>query len=87
MVRHDMPIQSVVFGPDFDPSKAKFNLQTAFNNKPFKAMWTSTFNPNVREIAWIKWNLEEGASMLKSCLYRLVPKKHLKVYELSLIHI
>lgn len=85
MVRHDMPIQSVVFGPDFDPSKARFNLKTAFNNKPEKAMWTSTFNPDVRKIEWIRWNLDEGTTMLKSCLYRLIPKKNLKVYEIDTV--
>lgn len=85
LIRHNMPIQSVVFGPDFDPSKARFDLQTAFNNKPEKAMWTSTFNPDVRKIAWISWNLREDAGMLKSCLYRLIPKKSLKVYEIDTV--
>lgn len=85
MVRHHMPVQSVVFGPDFDPSKAKFNLQTTFANKPERAMWTSTFNPNVRKIAWIKWNIEEDVGMLQSCLYRIVPKPAIKVYEIDTV--
>lgn len=85
MVRNSMPIQSVVFGPDFSLDKVEFDLHTSDINKPKRAMWTSSYDPEWKSIGWIAWNLAEQTDMLKDCLYRIVPKKRVKVYEIDTV--
>lgn len=81
--RFSMPIQAIVYGPDFDLSKVKFDLKTNHVDKPKSALWTSTFQDDLREIGWIKWNLWEDCQLLKDCLYKVVPKEGVRIYELN----
>lgn len=75
-------LQAMVHYADFDLSKVCFDLNETFANKPRKALWTSDWNNNIEEIAWIEWAKWEDFQ-IKEFLYKVVPKEKVKVYEVS----
>lgn len=74
--------QALVHNEDFDLSKVCFDLKTNFVNKPNKALWTSDWNDNINEIAWIQWADWEDFP-IKDILYKIIPKRNVKVYEVT----
>lgn len=74
--------QALVHNEDFDLSKVCFDLETTFINKPDKALWTSDWNNNINEIAWIQWADWEDFR-IKDVLYKIIPKRNVKVYEVT----
>ena len=89
MDRVEIPPQALVHISNLDISKAVFDLAIqSVNNKPKQALWTSDWKDNILVQGWINWNcfVYEGYSknaLLEECLYKVYPKKEVKVFELA----
>ena len=89
MDRVEIPPQALVHINNLDIKQAVFNLTiNSINNKPKQALWTSNWKDNILESGWIHWNcfVYEGYSknaLLENCLYKVYPKKEVKVFELA----
>ena len=74
--------QVLVSAKDFDPSKSIFNLETkTINNKPKKALWTSTMKDNLADTGWIEFfHFNETVHKEEyDCIYKVTPKDNTKV--------
>ena len=83
-----VPTQALVCDKSFNINDIKIDLETnRCNNKPYSALWTSTWRRDPFRIGWINWNIgvyqNLSHSFLKSQLLRLFPKKGIKLYEIN----
>lgn len=79
-----IPVQTIVLKEEFDITKSIFNLENnEWINKPAKALWTSTFEENIKDISWIDWAEFNFPKILGNYLYKLYPKESAKIYTID----
>ena len=79
-----IPVQTIVLKEEFDITKPIFNLENnEWINKPAKALWTSTFEENIKDISWIDWAEFNFPKILGNYLYKLYPKESTKIYTIN----
>jgi len=85
MIIKNISIQAMLHVINFDMKNAATILENIhLRNKPEKALWTSTWKEPIEEIGWIKWSIREDFSMPgHNTLYKVYPKKNLKIYEID----
>lgn len=76
-------IQLMTHNRDFKLYKVDFDLESIFINKPNEALWTSSLDKDNKYMsAWIEWASYEDF-ILKECLYKIVPKKDIRIFEID----
>ena len=79
-----IPKQAMVHSEHFNINGVVFDLEQRGINKPYKALWTSTWNDVVDEIPWIAWCKSENFTIRDHIrLYQIIPKRNLKILNID----